>query len=298
MIFLRINENSKLARTCYQLSFSYKTLWTYGEYFSEISSQNYSEAELRLICQKNERLHSTIIREMVRGKKIELFQNRNTVSFKTTQNPNKKIGVCFEKFSVGPGRNINLQPFFSDDNFKELVDSSHHSLQNLIIRSCFLLTQKAFGYITRLLNLRSLFISTCRVINDNHLIDISQTCRLLREFGCPKCEGLTEKSLTRILLNCFQLENLDVSGNSKMFVDFTTFSLFRKPVFLTHLNIANCGIEMSQILDILQHTKSLKEIVLDGFFIRNTIADVAFKSKLKCLPTFKGLKNQEVHASV
>ena len=243
-------------------------LWVFGEYFAEISSQNYSEAELRLICQKHEKVHSSIIKEMVRGKKIEYFQNRNTVSYKTTQNPSRKPGICYEKFEVGPGKFLHLQPFFSDENFKVIIDSSFLSLQSLVIKNCFLLTHRAFGYITRLINLKSLFITSARVFNDNHLIDISQSCPILREFAGVKCESLTGKSLTQILLNCFQLESLDISQNPKMMFDFTSFSLFRKPVLLRFLNISGNFLEVNQIMQILKTAKNLKEIVVDGFFIR------------------------------
>ena len=267
MSYLKLSENVKFGRTCFHLHNSYRYLWFSGDYFRNISTEDYSEAELFIICQKYKANHCTILREMIKGKSIKTFLNRNRVSFKINE-IRKNGGYYYNEFYIGPGKNVNLQPFFTDDTFEQLVESSYKSLQILVVKSCFLLTQKAFSNIPRIVNLLKLSVTCSRALSDNHIVDTVNSCRFLSELNISKSEQLTEKSLLHILMNCFFLESLDISGNKAMFADFTGFGFFKKPVVLKQLNLSHTNIPIENVVEIMRAAKNLREVVLEGFLIR------------------------------
>jgi hypothetical protein len=264
MLFLKLEENSRFGRTCFHVHNIYRFLWFSGEYFSNISTHNYSEKEMSVICQKYRLNYCGILKEMVRGKSINSFLNRNTVSFKITENMKKSGGYYYEKFDIGPGKNANLQPFFTDETFEQLVETSYRSLQILSIRNCFLLTQRAFNYIPRISNLISLHVSSSRSLNDNHVVDIINSCRILFDVNFSKCSALTEKSLIHILVNAFCLERLDISYNRTMFQDFTGFKLFKNRVMLRYLNLSHTDLSKQDLLTLISAAPNLEEIILEG----------------------------------
>ena len=268
MTFLKLEETSKFGRTCFNINSCYRFLWFSGEYFTKICTENYSEKELAIICQKYRLNYCGILKEMMRGKSANSFLNRNKVSFKITENMKKSGGYYYEKFDIGPGKTPKLQPFFTDETFEQLVETSYRSLQILSIRNCFLLTHRAFSYIPRITNLLSLQITTSRNLNDNHVIDIIDSCRILSDVNLSKCSQLTEKSLIHILTNAFCLERLDISHNRGMFQDFTGFNLFKKRMMLRYINLSNTELRRDDILSIVASVPNLEEIVLEGKIIR------------------------------
>jgi hypothetical protein len=267
-MFLKLEETSKFGRTCFHINNCYRFLWFSGEYFTNICTENYTENELALICQKYKLNYCGILKEMMRGKSVNSFLNRNKVTFKITEHMKKSGGYYYEKFDIGPGKNTSLQPFFTDETFEQLVETSYRSLQILSIRNCFLLTHRAFSYIPRIPNLIALQITASRNLTDNHIIDMIDSCRILGDINLAKCSQLTEKALIHILTNSFCLERLDISHNRGMFQDFTGFNLFKKRVMLRYLNLSHTALGRNDILSIVAAVPNLEEIVLEGFFIR------------------------------
>lgn len=268
MTYLKLEETSKFGRTCFHINNCYRFLWFSGEYFTNICTENYSEKELAIICQKYKLNYCGILKEMMRGKSVNSFLNRNKVSFKITEHMKKSGGYYYEKFDIGPGKTPNLQPFFTDETFEQLVETSYRSLQILSIRNCFLLTHRAFSYIPRITNLIALQITASRNLNDNHVIDIIDSCRILGDLNLAKCSQLTEKSLIHILTNSFCLERLDISYNRGMFQDFTGFNLFKKRMMLRYINLSHTDLKREDILSIVASVPNLEEIVLEGFLKR------------------------------
>lgn len=123
---------------------------------------------------KSNSSHFGVLKEMVRGRNINTFLSRNKISFTFNKEMKTNFGCYYESFEIG---GINeRQPFFTNEAFEKLIESSYRSLHNLSLNSCYLLIEKSFNLIPKAVHLIKLSLVNMGNLTDNCVIEILKSC--------------------------------------------------------------------------------------------------------------------------
>ena len=230
-------------------------------YFSSISTTRLNQQEIVKIFQKSKQTNFQVLSDMLKGRNPKTFLQRNSIEFSLSTTEKSKRGYYYRNFRIGPSRQHSF-PFFVHNDFKNLVYSSFRSLTVLRLEACQLLTEQSFYLITDLKELKSLFVSDSKLFKDEHLIAIACHIKGLEELSIIGCPSLTNDSLIVLLNSNLRLTKLNLMGCRSIFSQFLYYKGFSNFNYLETLDLSDCGLEISQIVEIVRNCLSLKELFL------------------------------------
>lgn len=265
MPFLYLRDMARLGSTCHFFKELYRLLFfRMGSFLSIFDSEAHSEREIQELYQKSRSHSHRILRQFFQGKSHKSVLSRTKL--KVGFSRESKNGHSFNQLSVGPktqGRRINTT-FLTDSDLQKIISFSRHSLMDLSLDACLMLSHAGFKSIAKLKNLISLRIKRNENICDEHVRDILDSCSFLRKVEISNCSKLTEQSVQHITNLGQKINYLDLSGNQGMFDDFDGFGFFCRIARLRYLVLRKVALSNSQIVQIVRNCPRLLHLDCQG----------------------------------
>ena len=279
MGFLGLKENIRFSNTCRIANTAFKFLFIFSDYFDNINTENFDHNEINFIRKKKKTAQLTILDKMLKGKSVKSFLAKNSL-FWETDSVNGKSKM--RKFIVAPKKSKMAYTHLQDSNFIELVTKDSIKLNDLKLINCFMLTARSFAYIKRFRNLQTLHVTFNKYLSDRHVKEMVDNCKHIICLNLSKCPELTEESLYNILNYSTWLETLNLSENPKMFKEKEMIEYFGKAVMLSEVNLLKCGLNLDDLINIIQLCRGLKKIIIDrSIFINQDTTQVSELIKQK-----------------
>ena len=160
--------------------------------------------------------------------------------------------------------NLSGCPLLDDDGLVALTLSHCLRLQRMHLSGLVRLTGTSFGCIATCTSLLELDLSSCRMLTNDHVIEIAKGCVNLHRLSLSQCTAVEDIALYAISTHCLLLEALELVFCFKI-TDSGLCAIIRSCHQLGTLDVRACnGLTRSSFTCLAYHCPYLVRLVLGG----------------------------------